>query len=102
MLNMELMIHSHLLVKLRSFKQFIIDFGTDQIREKYLAETSHLIRYLKQKEQRASKSNACLLDLNCSKCGQLFSSAIGLKNFLAPPETICQRVIQTLSKGETL
>jgi hypothetical protein len=82
------MIHAHLLVKLRSFKQFIIDSGTDQIREKYLAETSHLIRYLKQKEQRASKSNAYLLDLNYSKCGQLFSNAIGLKSFLAPPETI--------------
>jgi hypothetical protein len=27
------------LVKLRSFKQFIIDSGTHQIREKYLAET---------------------------------------------------------------
>jgi hypothetical protein len=43
---------------------------------------------LKQKEQRASKSNARLLDLNCSKCGQLFSSAIGLKNILAQPEII--------------
>jgi len=90
------------LCKLRSFKQFIIDSGTDQIRDKYLAETSHLIHYLKQKEQRASKSNSRLLDLNCSKCGQLFSSAIGLKKHLSSAgDNMCQRVIQTLQKRDT-
>jgi hypothetical protein len=91
-----------MLVKLRSFKQFIIDSGTDQIREKYLAETSHLIWYLKQKEQRAFKSNARQLDLNCSKYGQLFSSAIGLQKHLSSAgDIICQRVTQTLQKGKT-
>jgi transposase len=55
-----------------------------------------------KKEQRASKSNARLSDLNCSKCGQLFSSAIGFKKRLkSAGDNICQRVAQTLQKGET-
>jgi hypothetical protein len=57
---------------LRTFKTFILESATDQIREQWLPETSNLISYLKLKEQRASKTNSRLLELKCSKCGQLF------------------------------
>ena len=70
------------LVTLRTFKTFILESATDQIREQWLPETSNLIAYLKQKEQRASKTNSRLLELNCSKCGQLFSSPTGLRTHL--------------------
>jgi hypothetical protein len=67
---------------LRTFKTFILESATDQIREQWLPETSNLISYLKLKEQRASKTNSRLLELKCSKCGQLFSSPTGLKTHL--------------------
>jgi hypothetical protein len=58
-----------------------------------LPETSNLISYLKLKEQRA-KTNSRLLELKCSKCGQLFSSPTGLKTHLNSGGSICQRVIK--------
>jgi hypothetical protein len=57
------------LVTSRTFKTFILESATDQIREQWLPKTSNLISYLKLKEQRASKTNSRLLDLKCSKCG---------------------------------